>query len=161
MATLDLTLRPDPVGERRWGGIFCEPYLTLTLGQDHHHFNGWPGYPASRSYVGLPSTMNVPYDTLPPLTYLSPKSKLIAEAMDKSRCGKNISPDDLRLLIAWVDLWAMYRSDEEIREIEDAPSDWFPLWTYPPKTKTAPRVRTEYCQDEYTCPQDRLPKPKR
>jgi len=156
VAKLDLTLRPDPVGERRWGGIFCDPYLTLTLGQNHHHFNGWPGYPASRNYVGLPSTMNVPYDTLPPLTYLSPKSKLIDQAMGKSRCGKSISADDLRLLIAWVDLWAMYRSDEDVREIEDAPSDWFPLWTYPPKTKTAPRVRTEYSQDEYTCPEDRL-----
>ena len=27
-----------------------------------------PRYPASRNYVGLPSTMNVPHDTLPPLT---------------------------------------------------------------------------------------------
>ena len=62
------------------------------------------------------------------------------------------------MLIAWIDLWAMYRSDEDVREIEDAPGDWFPLWTCPPKTKTAPRVRTEYAQDEYTCPQDRLPK---
>jgi hypothetical protein len=86
------------------------------------------------------------------------RSKLIAEAMDQGRCGKNISPDDRRMLIAWVDLWAMYRSDEDVREIEDAPSDWFPLWTYPPKTKTAPRVRTEYSQDEYTRPQDRLSK---
>ncbi|NQU23098.1 MAG: hypothetical protein HQ567_17610 [Candidatus Nealsonbacteria bacterium] len=153
--TLDLTLRPDEVGEKRWGGIFPEPYLTLTLGKNHHHLNGTPGIAAANTYVGLPSTMHVPYDTLPPLTYLSPKSKLIAEAMDKKRCGKSISPKDLRMLIAWVDLWAMYRSDEDVRDIEDAPSEWFPLWTYPPKTKTAPRVRTEYCQDEYTCPEDR------
>ncbi len=160
---LDLTLRPDssPTGSamggvQRWGGIFPEPYLTLTLGNNHHHLNGTPSISASHTYVGLPSTMNVPYDTLPPLTYLSPKSKLIAQAMDKGRCGKSISADDLRMLIAWVDLWAMYRSDEDVREIEDAPSDWFPLWTYPPKTKTAPRVRTEYSQDEFTCPEDRL-----
>ena len=33
---------------------------------------------------------------------------------------------------------------------------WFPLWTYPPTTKTAPRVRTEYSQDEDTPPEDRL-----
>ena len=50
----------------------------------------------------------------------------------------------------------MYHGDEDIREIEDAPADWFPLWTYPPKTQTAPRVRTEYSQDEYTCPEDRF-----
>ena len=62
------------------------------------------------------------------------------------------------MLIGWIDLWAMFRSDEEVRAIEDAPSQWFPLWTYPPKTKTAPRVRTEYSQDEYTCPEDRQQK---
>lgn len=153
---LDLTLRADEMGVKRWGGIFPEPYLTLALGKNHHHLNGTPDISASSTYLGLPSTMNVPYDTLPPLTYLSPKSRLIAEAMDKGRCGKSISADDLHMLIAWVDLWGMFRSDEELREIEDAPSEWFPLWTYPPKTKTAPRVRREYCQDEYTRPEDRL-----
>ena len=162
--TLNLTLRPDESktqstmgGVQRWGGIFPEPYLTLTLGRDHHHFRGTPGVEASRNCVALPSTRLTRYDTLPPLTYLSPKSKLIANAMNDERCGSNLSPEDLRMLIAWVDLWAMFRSDEEIREIEDAPNEWFPLWTYPPKTKTAPRVRTEYCQDEYQCPEDRLP----
>ena len=155
---LNLTLRLDAMGTKRWGGIFPEPYLTLTLGKNHHHLNGTPRISASSTYVGLPSTMHVPYDTMPPLTHLSPNSKLIAEAMDKSRCGKNLPSEDLRTLIAWVDLWAMYRSDEDVREIEDAPADWFPLWTYPPKTKTAPRVRTEYSQDEYTRPEDRLSK---
>ncbi len=153
---LNLTLRPDAMGTKRWGGIFPEPYLTLTLGKNHQHLGGTPGISASHTYVGLLSTMRVPYDTLPPLTYLSPKSKLIDQAMDKTRCGKNLAPEDLRMLIAWVDLWAMFRSDEDVREIEDAPADWFPLWTYPPKTKTAPRVRTEYSQDEYTCPEDRV-----
>ena len=37
--------------------------------------------------------------------------KKIAEAMDKRRCGKHLSPEDLRMLIAWIDLWAMFRSD--------------------------------------------------
>jgi len=155
--TLDLTLRPDPLGTRRFGGVFCEPYLTLTLGKDNHRIaGGIPRYDASRGYLAVPSTIATHYQTLAPLTCLSPKSKLIAQTMDKKRCGKKLSPEDLRMLIAWIDLWAMFRSDEEIREIEDAPSDWFPLWTYPPKTRTAPRVRTEYSQDEYTCPEDRL-----
>jgi hypothetical protein len=165
VAQLDLTLRPDDSptksgmgGVQRFGGVFPEPYLTLTLGKDNHHIRGTPRVPASRTYVGVPTTPATRYDTLPPLTYLSPQSKLIAEAMDRNRCGKDLLAEDLRMLIAWVDLWAMYRSDEDVREIEDAPSDWFPLWTYPPKTKTAPRVRTEYCQDEYTRPEDRLAK---
>ena len=154
---LNLTLRRDTSPIRnRMGGIFPEPYLTLTLGKNNHHFDGWPNVPASRNYVGSPGTLLVTYRTLPPLIYYSPNSKLISQAMDKNRCGKQIGADDLRMLIAWVDLWAMYRSDEEVREIEDAPSEWFPLWTYPPKTKTAPFVRTEYSQDEYTKPQDRL-----
>ncbi len=168
VARLDLTLRPDASktgssmgGVQRWGGIFPEPYLTLALGENHQGFRGTPTVPASRNYVALPTGFIPRYDTIPPLTYLSPKSRLITQAMDKSRCGKNISPEDLRMLIAWVDLWAMFRSDEELREIEDAPSDWFPLWTFPPKTKSAPRVRTEYSQDEYTRPEDRLSKNKK
>jgi hypothetical protein len=96
------------------------------------------------------------YDTLPPLSYLSPKSRLIDQAMDPSRCGRHLTGDDLQMLISWIDLWAMYRSDEELREIEDPPAEWFPLWSHPPKTKSAPRVRTEYSQDEYRGPDDRL-----
>lgn len=157
--TLNLTLRPDELGTRRFGGIFPEPYLTLTMGKNNHEITGGiPRYDATRGYLAVPSTIATHYQTLAPLACLSPRSRLIAEAMDKGRCGGNLSAEDLRMLIAWIDLWAMYRSDEEIREIEDAPSEWFPLWTYPPKTKTAPRVRTEYAQDEYTRPEDRLSK---
>ena len=83
----------------------------------------------------MPNTITTRYDILPPLTYLSPKSRLIAEAM--------------------------YRSNEEIREIEDVPSERLPLRTYPPKRKTAACVRTKYSRDEYTHPEDRLPKNKR
>ena len=157
--TLNLTLRPDPLGARRFGGIFAEPYLTLTLGENNHQITGGiPRYDVSRGYLAVPSTIATHYQTLAPLTCLSPKSKLIAEARDKKRCGKHLPPEDLRMLIAWIDLWAMFRSDEEIREIEDAPIDWFPLWTYPPKTTTAPKVRTEYRQDEFQRPEDRLSK---
>jgi len=155
---LDLTLRPDEMGRQRWGGIFPEPYLTLLMGKDNDRIGGaCPGFDGTSGYVAVPNTIVTRYDTMPPLTYLSPRSKLIAQAMDQQRCGKHLSPEDLRMLIAWIDLWAMFRSDEVCREIEDPPSRWFPLWTWPPKTKTAPRVRTEYAQDEYTCPEDRLP----
>ncbi|MBN1417934.1 MAG: glycoside hydrolase family 97 catalytic domain-containing protein [Planctomycetes bacterium] len=154
---LDLTLRPDEKGEARWGGIFPEPYLTLVLGRDNDRIGGaCPAFQAAGGYVGVPNTIVTRYDTLPPLTYLSPKAKLIDRAMDRTRCGEDLAPEDLRMLIAWVDLWAMYRSDEECRGIEDAPAEWFPLWSYPPKTKTAPRVRTEYAQDEFRRPEDRV-----
>ena len=131
------------------------------MGKDNDHINGpCPLFDGKSNYVAVPNTLTTRYDTLPPMTYLSAKSRLIAEAMDKKRCGKYLPSEDLRKLIAWVDLWALFRSDEECREIEDAPSEWFPLWVYPPKTKTAPHVRTEYSQDEYTCPKDRLLKSK-
>lgn len=155
--TLDLTLRPDPVGETRWGGIFPEPYLTLLLGRNHQRLGGaCPGFDGAGGYVAVPNTIATRYDTLPPLTYLSPKSRLIDKALDQRCCGRQLTSADLQLLIAWVDLWAMYRSDEELRQIEDPPAEWFPLWTCPPKMKSAPRVRTEYRQDEYRCPEDRL-----
>jgi hypothetical protein len=155
---LDLTLRPDPQGTRRWGGIFPEPYLTLLMGQDNAGVGGaCPGFTADGGYVAVPNTITTRYDTLPPLSCLSPRSRLIAEAMNKSRCGQKLAANDLQMLIAWVDLWAMFRSDDELRAIEDPPAAWFPLWTYPPKTKNAPRVRTEYSQDEYNKPEDRLP----
>jgi len=158
--TLDLTLRPDPQGPRRWGGIFPEPYLTLVMGKDHARFGGpCPRFDGSEGYVAVPNTITTRYDTLPPLSCLSPKSRLIDRAMDKSRCGKRLAADDLRMLITWIDLWAMYRSDEELRAIEDPPADWFPLWSHPPQTKSAPRVRTEYSQDEYPDPEDRHPAP--
>lgn len=153
VAALDLTLRRDP--QLRWGGIFPEPYVTLVLGKDHARFgDACPTFDAT-NYVAVPNTIATPYDTLPPLTCLSPKSRLIDRAMDPDRCGRNLATQDLEMLITWIDLWALYRSDEELRAIEDPPADWFPLWAHPPKTKNAPHVRTEYAQDEYRSPQDR------
>ncbi|HOD82275.1 MAG: hypothetical protein BWX88_03132 [Planctomycetes bacterium ADurb.Bin126] len=153
---LDLTLRPDPRGTARWGGIFPEPYLTLLLGRDSARVGGaCPGFGVSAGYVAVPNTISTSYQTLPPLSCLSPRSRLIERAMDRRQCGRNLSRDDLRMLIAWVDLWAMYRSDDELREIDDPPAQWFPLWSSPPRMRSAPRVRTEYSQDEYLRPEDR------
>ena len=85
-ARLDLTLRPDEMGERRWGGIFPEPYLTLLMGKDNDRIGGaCPGFEGTSGYVAVPNTITTRYDTLPPLTFLSPRSKLITQAMDKNR----------------------------------------------------------------------------
>ena len=45
--------------------------------------------------------------------------------------------------------------------MEDPPAEWFPLWSYPPKTRRAPGVRTEYAQDEFKSSADRLGKKQR
>jgi len=85
--SLDLTLRPDPQGQRRWGGIFPEPYLTLLMGKDHARVGGaCPGFDGSDGYVAVPNTITTRYDTLPPLACLSPKSRLIDRARDHRRC---------------------------------------------------------------------------
>jgi hypothetical protein len=153
---LNLALRPDKL--KRWGGIFAEPYITLLLGSDNAKVtSNCPGFDGKGNYVAVPSTISTRYDTLPPMTFLSPRSRLSTEAMDRKRCGKNIRPEELQMLNAWIDLWAMYRSDEECRSIEDPPAEWFPLWAYPPRTRSAPRVRTEYSQDEYRTFEDRIP----
>ncbi|MCY2987844.1 MAG: hypothetical protein NTY19_08280, partial [Planctomycetota bacterium] len=113
VAKLDLTLRPDALGEQRWGGVFPEPYLTLLMGRDNARIGGaCPGFDGTSGYVAVPNTIVTRYDTLPPLTYLSPKSRLIDQALDQRRCGQRLAPEDLRMLISWIDLWAIYRSDE-------------------------------------------------
>ncbi len=153
--TLDLTLRP--ARHPAWnGGIFPEPYVTLMIGKNWQPVI-WTGW-TSTGYLAVPPVAKTRYDTMPPLSCLSPKSLLIAEVMDEKRCGKFIKPEELQMLIAWVDLWGLYRSDEDCREIEDPPAASFTLWGAPPKCESAPRVRPEYSQDEYTCPEDRMPK---
>jgi hypothetical protein len=150
---LDLTLRPaDNPGS--FGGIFPEPYLTLMMGKGWRPVI-WTGWKTT-GYLAVPPVAKARYDTLPPLSCLSPKSRLISEAMDKNRCGKFIKPEEIQMLIAWIDLWGLYRSDEDCREIEDPPAAAFTNWGYPPKCKSAARVRPEYSQDEYTRPEDRL-----
>jgi len=129
--------------------------VVFTLLVLPHAFGGHPSVHGQQQLdAGVTPSQDV-------LQYRRPAGKWVeALPLGNGRLGAMVfgSAPSERLQLNEGSLWAMYRSDEEIREIEDAPSDWFPLWTYPPKTKTAPRVRTEYCQDEYARPEDRLPK---
>ena len=78
--------------------------------------------------------------------------------LDGKHNDVKLPPADMQMLIAWVDTWGMYRSEEDVRGLEDPNPKFFADWPYPPRLKNAPVVRTEYSQDEYSTQEDRLPK---
>jgi hypothetical protein len=61
----------------------------------------------------------------------------------------------MHLLICWIDTWAHYRGLEDILDIEDPDPRWFSDYPNPPLTRSPPRVRLEYAQDEFRSPADR------
>ncbi|MBM4039710.1 MAG: hypothetical protein FJ290_14470 [Planctomycetes bacterium] len=156
--TLDLTLRPSSRLHHRWARVFPEPYLSLLIGP-RTRIAGWgPDGGGGESISGVVMSFGVPYDVLKPMTALSYRSKLISMLLDANHPGSKLPPADLQMLIAWVDTWGMYRSEEDIRGLHDPDPKFFADWPYPPRLKTAPSVRTEYSQDEYNSQEDRLPK---
>jgi len=155
---LDLTLRPSSRLPHRWARVFPEPYLSLLIGP-RTRVAGWgPDAGGAESVSGVLMSFGVPYDVLKPMTALSYKSKLVNQLLDGKHNDVKLAPADMQLLIAWVDTWGMYRSEEDIRGLDDPDPKFFADWPYPPRLKTAPSVRTEYSQDEYNSQEDRLPK---
>jgi hypothetical protein len=94
--------------------------------------------------------------TLPPMSALSCRSKLIEIALSGQHYDAKLPRDELGMLIAWVDTWASYRGEADVFELEDPPADFFTgWWASPPRLRTAPVVYSEYSQDEYNCQEDR------
>ncbi len=133
---LDLTLRPGH-------GPFKEPYLTL-VGDA-----GWgnpvprgPGYGIAAAIPVERMGMNEPRSlaTIPPMRYLSYRSRLIDIASSGEHYDVRLDPVSLRRLIAWVDASCPYRGEEEIRALADP--DFPGIETLPirPRVKTAPVV---------------------
>ncbi|MHC5056759.1 MAG: HzsA-related protein [Planctomycetota bacterium] len=140
-AKLDLTLRGG-VKER---GIsdprllpFKEPYLTL-VGP------AWSAPRAAGKGLGLAGCLNVErdrrYGPLKPMTMLSSTSRLIKLVMGGEHNKVKVEGEDLRRLIAWVDLNCVYRGDEEVREIPDPAPEIARRFPVPVKIRTAPRIR--------------------
>jgi hypothetical protein len=175
---LDLTLRPLPDGAGTLGGVFPEPYFTLVF-RGHHVGNYNPCPTAMGSHApeanydpqymnqarkleetltAVPILLDTHYESLEPLTALSYKSKLVDFAMSGKHHNVKMNDADLSLLIGWIDTWAMFRSEQDIRELEDPDPKFFSRWSSPPRLKTAPAsVKIEYSQDEYSSQEDRLP----
>ncbi len=172
---LDLTLRPGAFG------IFLEPYATLTLGTEA----GLRGaFPARRSTGGIAGTIlaqqapwrPVDYLTVPPLSTLSYRSKLVEIAGGGKHHDVTMDPHDLLKLILWVDTLAPYRGEREVRAMAD-PDPAHPLFQrsnyppsditvecvygqspYRPRMRTAPLVNRSYRQDEFPTMESRLPR---
>jgi hypothetical protein len=140
---LDLTLRPGI-------GVFKEPYLTLVGAA------AWgapaPGVPADAPGYGIASpipvetmdpTMNDPRGlaTLRPLSYLSPRSRLIAIAMDGKHHDVRVTGVDLLRLIAWVDSCSPYMGEEELRALGDPEFAGIERLPVRPRVQTAPQVQ--------------------
>jgi len=171
---LDLTLRPSTDG-----GCFPEPYLTLTLGKKRQ-LRDFP----TNCEGGIAGTIlaeNRPwrpadYGTLPPMTALSYKSKLIQIACSGKH--NDVEVDDLSLtkLVLWVDTLCPYRGERELRSMDDPdpkdprfarsnypPSDptiedVYAESPYRPRMRTAPIVNRAYRQDEFPSTESRLPR---
>ncbi len=171
---LDLTLRPS-----HDGGVFPEPYLTLTLGKKRQ-LRDFP----SNCEGGIAGTIlaeNRPwrpedYGTFPPMQALSFKSKLIEIASSGKHEDVQVDPLSLTKLILWVDTLCTYRGERELRDMDDPdPTDpRFARSNYPPsdptiedvyaespyrpRMRTAPLVNRAYRQDEFPSTESRLPR---
>jgi hypothetical protein len=174
---LDLTLRPS-----RDGGIFPEPYIELTLGKKRR-LGSFPsncegGIAGTILAQPLPWTPKT-YQTFPPMTALSYKSKLIKIAKSTKHGGMKkeaVDARSLEKLILWVDTLCTYRSEQELRAMADPdpkdpvfrrsnypPSDptikdVYAESPYRPRMRTAPLVNRAYRQDEFPTVESRLPR---
>jgi len=113
----NLALRPGH-------SVFKEPYLTLvgSAGWANPVAAGRPGYgiagaiPVESSYgQNDPAALA----TLPPMQYLSYKSRLIELAASGKHYDVKADPESLHRLIAWVDACCPFMGDKELRALGD------------------------------------------
>lgn len=137
--TLDLTLRPG-------SSVFVEPYLTLVgaAGWGTPVGPGAPGYgiAAAIPVETMDPTMNSPVAlrTLRPMQYLSYTSRLVELAASGAHYDVRVGGEDLRRLMAWVDMSAPFMGEEELRALGDP--DFPGIETLPirPRVATAPVI---------------------
>jgi hypothetical protein len=134
----NLTLRPGH-------NVFKEPYLTLvgSAGWGNPVAGGRPGYgiagaiPVESMYgQNDPSALA----TLPPMQYLSYKSRLIELASSGRHYGVKADPESLHRLIAWVDACCPFMGDEELRALGDPDFPGIERLPIRPRVATAPVV---------------------
>ncbi len=167
----DLTLRPSADG-----GTFPEPYVTLTLGTKRRLGRFPANCEGGVADTILPMALPLPPiedKTLPPMTALSYKSRLVEMAASGKHYDVKVDELSRRKLIAWVDILCPYWGEAEIRAMADPdPADPFfansayPPRTpgvkpfadspYPPRMENFPVVNRAYCQDEFPTQADRL-----
>ena len=137
---VDLTDRPGFL-------IFSEPYMLLTgrpaWGRPYEKpENPPPGFGiADMLHVeGYDQLDPAAYQTPPPMTALSYRSRLIERASSGEHHGVQVDSLSLRKWIAWVDTMAPYRGAEEVREIDDPEFQGVDWLSVRPRVKTAPTI---------------------
>jgi hypothetical protein len=150
---LDLTLRPDP--RKRWGGIFPEPYITLTCGDNP--VNNFATIGRRKPTIAGNFFIWELYPTFAPMTKWSYKSPLINMHLHGKHNDVKLSKEELGKLIAWIDTNCHYRSLRDVLSISDPDANWFLNWPYRPRLNSAPYVSHLYSQDEFNSPEDRPP----
>jgi hypothetical protein len=139
-AILDLTLRPGYL-------MFNEPYVTLTgkptWGQPYKQPDpvppGW-GIADMLMVEAYDQRDPAAYQTPPPMTHLSYRSRLIELASSGKHHNVRVDPTSLRKLMAWVDTMCPYFGDEEIRQLPDPEFQGIDWLSIRPLIKSAPRV---------------------
>jgi len=134
----NLALRP---GHR----VFKEPYLTLvgSAGWGNPVPGGRPGYgiagaiPVESSYgQNDPGALA----TLPPMQYLSYKSRLVELAASGKHYDVKADPASLHRLMAWVDACCPFMGDQELRAQGDPDFPGIERLPIRPRVATAPVV---------------------
>ncbi|MBM3879765.1 MAG: hypothetical protein FJ387_08605 [Verrucomicrobia bacterium] len=134
----NLVLRPGH-------SLFKEPYLTLVgpAGWGNPVPAGRPGYGIANAIpVESAYGQNDPnaLTTLPPMTYLSCKSRLIDLAASGQHYGVKADPESLHRLIAWIDACCPFRGEEEIRALDDPEFPGIERLPIRPRVATAPVI---------------------
>lgn len=127
--------------------IFSEPYMLLTgrpaWGRPYEKPEDPPrgfGIANILHVEGYDQLDPVAYQTPPPMTALSYRSRLIDIASSGEHHDVKVDSLSLRKLIAWVDTMAPYRGAEEVRELDDPEFQGIDWLAIRPRVKTAPTI---------------------
>ena len=124
---------------------FKEPYLTLvgSAGWGNPVAGGRPGYgiagaiPVESIYGQNDPNALI---TLPPMQYLSHKSRLIELAAGGKHYDVKADPESLHRLVAWVDACCPFRGEEELRALQDPDFPGMERLPIRPRVATAPII---------------------
>jgi len=134
----NLVLRPGH-------SVFKEPYLTLvgSAGWGNPIPGGRPGYgiagaiPVESSYgQNDPEALT----TLPPMQYLSYKSRLVDLSAGGKHYDVKVDPESVHRLMAWVDACCPFMGDEELRAQGDPDFPGIERLPIRPRVATAPVI---------------------
>jgi hypothetical protein len=137
---LDLTARPGFLdfdesymiltGRPSWGQPYLEPVKPIP---------GW-GIAGVLMVEAYNKTDPRAYQTPPPMTGLSRRSRLIDLASSGKHYDVKVDSISLQRLIAWVDTMCPYNGDEELRQIDDPVFQGVDWLAIRPRIKTAPTI---------------------